>query len=149
LAIFLNIGGDKRKNGYISHLKLTKMKLKALFSAAIVALLIASCGKKPQDLLSAKTWKATSLDVKGSTPLSDSLKNAIMSTSSFQFMKDGSYVVNMGREDKGTYTLDKEGKTMTTKSTNGGSDGSYTIVELTADKLVMEDNTAKITCSPK
>jgi hypothetical protein len=125
------------------------MKLKSLFAAVVVTLLLASCGKKPADILSKGAWKLSALDTKGIN-LPDSMKTVFLSNSSFEFKKDGSYAVSMGStSDAGTYTIDKDGKTMSAKSSKGAPDATYTLLEVTPEKVVMEDATAKYTVVPK
>jgi hypothetical protein len=123
------------------------MKLKSLFAAVVVTLLLASCGKKPADILSKGVWKLSALETKAQ--IADSVKNAYLATATFEFKKDGSYSVSGPNSDAGTYTVDKDGKSLMLKSTAGKSDDNFTIVELTPEKVVLEDANGKFTVVPK
>jgi hypothetical protein len=110
---------------------------------AIIITLLSSCGRDTKKEI-AKTWQLS--DIKTETELTDSLKEAILLSSTFQFTEDGHYTTSGGfGADQGTYTLDEEGKTLSTISSAGRNSDVYTIKDLDDDKLVLFSNGRTIT----
>jgi len=107
--------------------------------------ILASCGKKDGDKL-VKTWRVT--DIETQTDLPDSVKTAMMADAKMVFTKDGHYTTAGGiGADEGTYTLDKEGKVLSTVSTSGKSNEVYNIDDLSDDKLKLTNKGNTVTCT--
>jgi hypothetical protein len=120
------------------------MKHILLFCALLTGVLLSSCGNKENDLV--KTWQVSDIDTE--TELADSIKSAMLLSSTLQFTEDGRYTSSGGiGADQGTYTLDKEGKTLSTISSAGRNSDVYTIEKLNKEKLVLVRNGTTITCS--
>jgi hypothetical protein len=121
-------------------------QLKKLWPAVLLVLCLCwtACGKKPQDEL-AKTWQVNG--IKTATKLPESVKNSMMANATLTFTKDGKYTTTGGiGADQGTYTLDKDGKNLSTTSTAGKSDEVYGIKKLDNDNLVLTNNGNTVTC---
>ena len=119
------------------------MKLIKLFTAvlATATLMMIGCkGKTAKDLVVNK-WKITDMSGKGIADMPDSAKAKIYANSSMEFTKDGKFITSgMDNDDKkGTYSVSDDGKTMI--STNEGDTYADTlnILEISADKMVVED----------
>jgi hypothetical protein len=123
-------------------------KLKINFYLLLVfGAVLASCGKNPEKQL-AKTWLVS--DIETPTPLPDSIKTQMISGSQMTFTKDGQYTSTGGiGADQGSYTLDKEGKSLSTISQAGKSNSVYTIEKLSDDELVLNHNGNTVTCTAK
>ena len=120
------------------------MKPFLLIFSAIACLLFASCGPDTDDAL-AKTWQVS--DIETENELADTIKTAMLLSSTIQFTKDGKYTSSGGiGADQGTYTLDENGKTLSTISTAGKKSDVYLIEDIDSDKLVLNKNGTKITC---
>ena len=118
---------------------------KAGLCISIIATLLSSCSRDVKEEI-AKKWQLS--DIETETKLTDSLKDAILLSSTFQFTEDGHYTTSGGiGADQGTYTLDKEGKTLSTISSTGRNSDVYTIKDLDDDKLVLFSNGRTITLS--
>ncbi|WP_207532377.1 lipocalin family protein [Desertivirga arenae] len=105
---------------------------------AVMGFMLASCGKDPVKKL-AKTWQVT--DIETATELPDSIKSQMLSGSQMVFTKDGHYTSSGGiGADQGTFSLDKEGKNLSTISQAGKSNSVYTIEKLSDEELVLKNN---------
>ncbi|MBC7916155.1 MAG: hypothetical protein H7Y07_18780 [Pyrinomonadaceae bacterium] len=115
---------------------------KLLFVLSIIFIIAACSHDKKDELI--KTWQVS--DIETETDLVDSIKRAMLLSSTMQFTEDGHYTSSGGiGADQGTFTLDKEGKTLSTISTAGRSSDVYTINDLDSDKLVLVRGQTKIT----
>jgi hypothetical protein len=115
-----------------------------IFCSAILFTSLVSCGTDTSEAI-AKTWQVS--DIETETELADSIKTAMLLSSTMQFTKDGKYTSSGGiGADQGTYTLDENGETLSTISTAGKSSDVYIIEDLDSDKLVLNKNGTKITC---
>jgi hypothetical protein len=118
--------------------------LKSL-SITLSVCLIISCSQDKKDEL-AKTWQIS--DIETETELADSIKKAMLLSSTLQFTEDGHYTSSGGiGADQGTYTVDKEGKTLSTISSAGRNSDVYTIEDLDKEKLVLTRKGTTITCT--
>jgi hypothetical protein len=124
------------------------MKMKALFAAFITIMLFAlmSCKTGPKDMLT-KKWKATDVSAPGITP--EQKTKFLQNNLTLEFTKDGKYNATMSGnpDDKGTYTLSEDGKTITMVSQNEGSN-PLPVKELTKEKLVTNIMGADVTFVP-
>ncbi|MEJ6979139.1 lipocalin family protein [Pedobacter sp. P351] len=112
-----------------------KNKIKVFLSFIVFVSFMYSCGQDTKNEI-AKTWQLN--DIETETKLVDSIKRAILLSSTFQFSEDGHYTSSGGiGADQGTYTLDKEGKILSTISSAGRNSDVYTIKDLDKDKLVL------------
>lgn len=108
---------------------------------------IASCGKNQTKQL-ARTWQVSDLET--SVELADSVKTKMLSNSLMVFTEDGHYNTNGGiGVDQGTYTLDKDGKKLSTISEAGKDNSVYEIEKLSDDKLVLKSSGNTVTCVAK
>ncbi|MBC8053710.1 MAG: lipocalin family protein [Sphingobacteriaceae bacterium] len=115
-----------------------------LLSLALISVAAISCSRDKKEEL-AKTWQVS--DIETETELVDSIKNAMLLSSTMQFTEDGHYTTSGGiGADQGTYTLDEEGKTLSTISLAGRNSDVYTIEELDKEKLVLSRKGSTITC---
>jgi hypothetical protein len=123
-------------------------KLKNTFVAfSLLIFFIASCGKNETKQL-ARTWQVSDLET--SVELADSVKTKMLNNSVMVFTEDGHYNTNGGiGVDQGTYTLDKEGKKLSTISEVGKDNSVYEIEKLTDDKLVLKNGGNIVTCVAK
>lgn len=113
----------------------------------ILGFILASCGKNHQKQL-AKTWQVSNVET--STALPDSVKAQMLAGSEMSFTSDGHYTSSGGiGADRGTYTLDKEGKNLSTISEAGKSNSVYTIEKLSDDELILKNNGNTLTCIAK
>ena len=109
--------------------------------------ILASCGKNATKNL-AQTWTVTNIET--TTELPDSVKTQMLSNSEMAFTKDGHYTANGGiGADQGTYTLDKDGKNLSTISEAGKSNSVYVIETLSNDKMVLKNNGTTVSCTAK
>lgn len=112
----------------------------------LLGFIITSCGNKTEKLV--KTWQVT--DIETSPKLADSVKTKMLNNSIMVFTKDGHYNTNGGiGVDQGTYTLDKDGKNLSTISEAGKDNSVYVIEKLSDDKLVLNNNGNTVTCTAK
>jgi hypothetical protein len=124
-----------------------KKLIKTVSALCIVALILISCGKNHQKQL-AKTWQVTNVET--ATAIPDSVKNQIIAGSQMAFTGDGKYTTMGGiGADQGTYTLDKEGKNLSTISQAGKSNSVYVIEKLSDNELVLNNNGNTVTCAAK
>ncbi len=124
------------------------MKMKTLFAVFVTAILFAlmSCKTSPKDIL-AKKWKPT--DVSGPMISADMKSKILAGDNSMEFMKDGKYsnITDGKADDKGTYTLSEDGKTITLNSEKAGAQ-AISVKELTKDRMVGEMMGTSITFVP-
>lgn len=121
------------------------MKTLKFLSICLTVWLLSACGHDPKDDIS-KTWQVS--DIETETELVDSIKNAMLLSSTMQFTEDGHYTTSGGiGADQGTYTLDEAGKTLSTISSAGKNSDVYTIEDLDKDKLVLSRKGSTITCT--
>ena len=125
------------------------MKMKTLFASMLAIMLFAltACKTSPKDAL-ARKWKAT--DASGPMITPEIKKQILGESSTIEFNKDGSFTAwtNGKEQDKGTYTLSEDAKTLTTKSATTGREEPITVKELTKDKMVGEMQNIVITFEP-
>jgi hypothetical protein len=120
--------------------------LKLFLVVLLVAGITFACSSPKKDIT--KKWKMSTFDAPG---LDDGTKKAITEKAFFEFMPDGKYII-MGlseSNDEGTWEIDKDAKTLTTKSTTSGKTETLQVKELTKDKLVLTDGTNTMTLIPK
>ncbi|MBC7912700.1 MAG: hypothetical protein H7Y07_01120 [Pyrinomonadaceae bacterium] len=118
--------------------------LKSLFASILICSLAACGGDKKNEL--AKTWLVS--DIETETKLVDSVKSAMLLSSTMQFTEDGHYTSSGGiGADQGTYTLDEKGETLSTISSAGRNSDVYIIEDLDKEKLVLNRNGTTITCT--
>lgn len=115
-----------------------------LFGVVLLAVLMISCGKKRSNL--ADTWIVS--EVVGKTPMSDSIKNDIMTNGLLTFTKDGLVSGHLEREfNGGIYILAEKGKSLTMKDETG-TPFTYEST-ITSDKIILENEDMKLTLLPK
>lgn len=121
-------------------------KLKNYFILfSLLGFVLVSCGKNYEKQL-AKTWQVS--DIKTETELADSVRTQMLLGSQMAFTKDGKYTSSGGiGADQGTYTVDKDGKILSTISQAGKSNSVYTIDKLTDNELVLTNNGNTVTCT--
>ncbi|MFD2164431.1 hypothetical protein ACFSJU_18645 [Paradesertivirga mongoliensis] len=116
---------------------------KLLLLTIPVCLIMACSHDKKEDL--ARTWQVS--DIETEAELADSIKNAMLLSSTMQFTDDGHYTTSGGiGADQGTYTLDEEGKTLSTISLAGRNSDVYTIEDLDDEKLILSRKGTTIIC---
>lgn len=116
------------------------------FTFCLLGFIISACGNKTEKLV--KTWQVS--DIETSAKLADSVKTKMLNNSVMVFTKDGHYNTNGGiGVDQGTYTLDKDGKNLSTISEAGKDNSVYVIEKLSDDKLVLNNNGNKVTCTAR
>jgi hypothetical protein len=116
-------------------------------ACCLLGFIIASCGKNENDQL-ARTWQVS--DIETTVKLPDSVKTKMLNNSVMVFTKDGHYNTNGGiGVDQGTYTLDKDGKNLSTISEAGKDNSVYVIEKLSDEKLILNNNGSTVTCTAK
>jgi hypothetical protein len=121
------------------------MKNLKFFCLLLIGCIVIACGQDKKEAI-AKTWQVS--DIETETDLVDSIKNAMLLSSTMQFTEDGHYTTSGGiGADQGTYTLDEEGKTLSTISSAGKNSDVYTIDDLDKEKLVLSRKGTTITCT--
>ncbi len=116
-----------------------------LILLALVGFVLVSCGKNQAKQL-VKTWQVS--DIKTETELADSVRTQMLLGSQLSFTEDGKYTASGGiGADQGTYTLDKDGKILSTISQAGKSNSVYTIDKLSDNELVITNNGNTLTCT--
>ena len=110
-----------------------------IFGIALLAVLIISCkGRKKL----VNSWKITAVEAK--IPLSDSLKNEILTNGSLTFTEDGHVTGFLQREiTDGTYALTDGGKKLTIKDETGTPYPCESTI--TDEKLILDSKEMKIT----
>ncbi len=118
--------------------------IKVFISVLLLATgLLLSCKQNTTDDL-AKTWLVT--DIHPTVNLPDTLKSRLISGSEMTFTKDGKYTTTGGiGVDQGTYTVDKDGKTLSTVSQAGKSSAVYEINSLSKTELKLTNNGNTVT----
>ena len=124
------------------------MKMMKLFTAVllIATLAMVSCkGKSAKDLV-VKKWGITEMSGKGVEELPDSLKKKIYANATMEFMKDGKFISSGldNSDKKGTYSVSADGKTMISSNEGDAVADTLNILEISADKLVMEDKKGSV-----
>jgi hypothetical protein len=119
------------------------MKLIRLFTAVplIVTLAIVSCkGKSAKDYIVNK-WKITEISGKEAADIPDSVKAKMYATATMEFTKDGKFTgTDMGPDDKtGVYSISDDNKSLISKNDNLSKADTLNILEISADKMVLED----------
>lgn len=113
----------------------------------LAVLVISACGNNHQKQI-AKTWQVTNIET--STDLADSTKTQMMEGSQMSFTSDGHYTSEGGiGADQGTYTMDKDGKNLSTMSEAGKGNSVYEIKKLSDDELVLSSNGNTVSCTAK
>ncbi|MFH6991372.1 hypothetical protein [Flavobacterium sp. FlaQc-48] len=111
-----------------------------IFGIAMAAIVMVSCSKGRNTLIN--SWKITAVEAK--TPLSDSLKSAILSDGTLTFTKDGHVTGFLTREiTNGTYALTKGGKSLVIKDEVGTPYPCESTI--TSDQLILDSKEMKIT----
>ncbi|MHC0441865.1 hypothetical protein [Flavobacterium sp. 3-210] len=113
-----------------------------IFGILLSAVLILSCNKaKRNELVS--SWKVTSVEA-SKKPLSDSLKNVILTNGQLTFTEDGHVTGFLLREmTDGTYALTKKGKSLVIKDETGTP--WPCVSTITKDELILETDEVKLT----
>ena len=102
-----------------------KKRVASCISALLITFILFSCGKSHTEEL-ARTWTVTEIETQTSLP--DSVQAKMISNSVMVFTKDGRYNSNGGiGADQGTYSIDKEGKNLSTVSEAGKGNQFYSI----------------------
>lgn len=118
------------------------MKKSNLFIYVIVflAVLMVSCHKGRNKLVN--SWKITNVEAK--LPLSDSLKNEILTKGTLTFTEEGHVTGYLQSEiTNGTFVLSKGGKSLVIKDETGTPYPCESTI--TNDKLILESKEMKIT----
>ncbi|KAF2506753.1 hypothetical protein ACQ9BO_16340 [Flavobacterium sp. P21] len=113
-----------------------------IFGILLSAVLILSCNKaKRNELVS--SWKVTAVEA-NKKPLSDSLKNVILTNGQLTFTEDGHVTGFLLREmTDGTYALTKKGKSLVIKDETGTP--WPCVSTITKDELILEAEEVKLT----
>ncbi len=115
-------------------------------TACMVLFMMAYCSQPTKKLV--KAWAVS--DIETNSDLQDSVKTKMLAGSEMVFTADGHYTSSGGiGADQGTYTLDKDGKNLSTISEAGKGSSVYVIDKLSDDKLVLLNNGNKVTCTAK
>ncbi|MGA9638077.1 hypothetical protein [Flavobacterium sp.] len=115
-----------------------------LFGVVLLTVFMVSCGKKRNKLVD--SWKITEVEAK--TPLSDSVKNDILTNGVLTFTHDGHVNGHLERDfTDGIYTLTKKGKNLTIKDETGTPFLYESTIQ--SDKLILENEEMKITLVKK
>ncbi|OMQ09071.1 hypothetical protein [[Flexibacter] sp. ATCC 35103] len=111
-----------------------------IFGIALLALLMVSCHKDRNKLVN--SWKITAVEPK--IPLSDSLKNVILTQGQLTFTKDGHVTGYLQREiTDGTFALTKGGKSLVIKDETGTPYPCESTI--TDDELILDSKEMKVT----
>ena len=109
-----------------------KIKKSWLLSSLLIAVLCA-CGSNKSEMIT-KDWKATELML-GDTKLTADAVGGM----SFSFKADSSFTyTETGNTEKGKWSLNKEGTTITLNYGDGGRTVVQSIKELTPEKMVVD-----------
>ena len=120
--------------------------VKSLILILAAFFIIACGGNKNKKETLAKAWQVS--DIQTESEIADSVKNAMLLSSTLKFTEEGHYTASGGiGADQGTYTLDEEGKILSTISSAGKNSNVYTIEDLEENKLVLKNNGTTIICS--
>jgi len=111
-----------------------------IYGIIIVAVLMVSCQKGRNKLIN--SWKITEVEAK--MPMSDSVKNEILTNGMLTFTKDGHVTGFLQREiTDGTFALTKGGKSLVIKDETGTPYPCESTI--TNDKLILDSKEMKIT----
>ncbi len=111
-----------------------------IYGIIIVAVLMVSCHKGRNKLIN--SWKITEVEAK--MPMSDSVKNEILTNGMLTFTKDGHVTGFLQREiTDGTFALTKGGKSLVIKDETGTPYPCESTI--TNDKLILDSKEMKIT----
>lgn len=123
-----------------------KITISSLAVLLTCVLLISCSGNHSKQI--AKTWMVTNIET--TTDIQDSVKTSMLQNSQMVFTKDGSYTTAGGiGADQGTFTIDKDGKNLSTISNAGKGNSVYSIEKLSDDQLVLSNNGNTVTCTAK
>ena len=115
-----------------------------IFGIVLLAVLMVSCHKGRNKLVN--SWKITAVEPK--MPLSDSLKNVILTQGQLTFTEDGHVTGYLQREiTDGTFALTKGGKSLVIKDETGTPypcESTITDEELILDRKEMKITLKKI-----
>ena len=121
------------------------MKNLIITLVTFISILFSSCQSDVRKEL-AKTWRVT--DIKTEFDLADTMKEAMLLSSTMQFTTDGQYTTSGGiGADQGNYTLDEDGKTLSTISAVGGNSAVFVIEDLSEKEMVIVKNGTTYTCA--
>ncbi|RED27106.1 hypothetical protein BD847_1039 [Flavobacterium cutihirudinis] len=113
-----------------------------IFGILLSAVLILSCNKAKRNEL-VNSWKVTNVEA-NKKPLSDSLKNIILTNGQLTFTEDGHVTGFLLREmTDGTYALTKKGKSLVIKDETGTP--WPCVSTITKDELILEAEEVKLT----
>lgn len=111
-----------------------------IFGIALLAVLMVSCHKGRNKLVN--SWKITAVDPK--MPLSDSLKNVILTKGNLTFTEDGHVTGYLQNEiTSGTFALTKGGKSLVIKDETGTPYPCESTI--TDDQLILDSKEMRIT----
>ena len=111
-----------------------------IFGIALLAVLMVSCHKGRNKLVN--SWKITAVDPK--MPISDSIKNIILTQGQLTFTEDGHVTGYLQREiTDGTFVLTKGGKSLVIKDETGTPYPCESTI--TDDELILDSKEMKIT----
>lgn len=111
-----------------------------IFGIALLAVLTVSCHKGRNKLVN--SWKITAVDPK--MPISDSIKNIILTQGQLTFTEDGHVTGYLQREiTDGTFALTKGGKSLVIKDETGTPYPCESTI--TDDELILDSKEMKIT----
>ncbi|MBP4137127.1 MULTISPECIES: hypothetical protein [Flavobacterium] len=114
-----------------------------IVAIAIFALLFVSCHKGRKKLIN--SWKVTAVELK--KPLSDSLKNLILSKGNLTFTEDGKVTGFLEHDMNGTFILSEGGKSLVLKDE---TQTPYKYVsDIEHEGLILDNPTMKITLTSK
>ncbi|MCV9928723.1 hypothetical protein OIU83_13720 [Flavobacterium sp. LS1R49] len=115
-----------------------------IFGLALLSVLMISCHKGRNKLIN--SWKVTNVEATGK-PLSDSLKNVILTKGNLTFTKDGKVTGYLDVDFKGTFALSKGGKDLVLKDEVGTPYSYASTIE--NDKLILDGKEIKLTFDKK
>jgi hypothetical protein len=115
-----------------------------VFAVVLLAVLMVSCNKKRNKLVD--SWKVTEVEAK--KPISDSVKNDILTMGDLTFTDDGRVNGHLERDFRdGVYLLTKKGKSLTIKDETGTPFSYESTIE--SDKMILENDEIKLTLMTK
>lgn len=120
------------------------MKFRNLFVITLALFIVTACGSKKDQLVG--KWNVSDMKVPGLNveEFSEEAKaeyeaqfEKVKQESNFEFKKDGTFsFVLAGEEKTGTWELNEEATTLTTKSEEG-EEATFDLTEFAKDKIVM------------
>lgn len=111
-----------------------------IFAVTLLAVLMVSCHKGRNTLVN--SWKITAVEPK--IPLSDSLKNVILTQGQLTFTEDGHVTGYLQSEiTNGTFALTKGGKSLVIKDETGTPYPCESTI--TSDELILDSKEMKLT----